>query len=328
VINLIRRINDESYDDFMVRLFEHKSEYELTWPQITEVMNDAFDMEWSESKYRTEFKAFNRGRIYEREKCQSGIVTRILSISDLHIPFQKPIETFSDYIGAVDILQINGDVVDFSGISKFPKVYRSSPMDEIIAARQYLVDLIDYIRPKKVVAVFGNHDLRFQSFLVKSLDSDLVELMPRTPLDLIFNDGLRHYDKRLRTKVWYEPLCNVFDDVDVQYTDNWHCQIGETVFCHPLAFKSGIMKTANDAMLWFRNEGFQFSSLIMAHTHRLGEYTVGNTTIYEQGACCDTDQMMYADGKLTNSQKQGYIYICQDKDGKLLRDFTKLVCLN
>jgi hypothetical protein len=66
----------------------------------------------------------------------------------------------------------------------------------------------------------------------------------------------------------------------------------------------------------------------MAHTHRTGEYTIGNTTIYEQGACCDTKKNDYSNGRLYNSQKEGFIYICQDTNGKIIKDKTKLVVLN
>lgn len=36
----------------------------------------------------------------------SGVATTILSISDLHIPFQKPLETFEKYAGKIDVLQL------------------------------------------------------------------------------------------------------------------------------------------------------------------------------------------------------------------------------
>lgn len=36
----------------------------------------------------------------------SGVATTILSISDLHIPFQKSLETFEKYAGKIDVLQL------------------------------------------------------------------------------------------------------------------------------------------------------------------------------------------------------------------------------
>ena len=88
------------------------------------------------------------------------------------------------------------------------------------------------------------------------------------------------------------------------------------------------MKTAEKALYWFRNEGFSFKGLIMSHTHRCGSYKIGNTMIYEQGCCCETDKMKYSDGLLVNSQKEGFMIICLDKDGQLLEEKTKVITLN
>lgn len=263
--------------------------------------------------------------IIEKEK-NSGVATKILSLSDLHIPFQLDLSFLKDYRN-VDVLQINGDVVDCQALSKFSKQYRISPMEEIIQGRQYLIDLIEYINPGKVVCNYGNHDKRFANYFAKNLDSDILELMPDTSLELIFTDGFRHYDKRSKSKIWYEPLCSVFDGIDIEYVNDWHCQIGDTIFCHPTAYSSGMMKTAEKAMLWFRNENYNFKKLVMAHTHRSGQYTIGNTTIYEQGAFCDTKKNNYSDGKLFNSQKEGFIFIAQDKDGNTIDSKTELVVL-
>lgn len=283
---------------------------------------------YSESTYRKYFKAFNEGRLYEKQKDDNFAKTRILSISDTHVPFQLPVETFKDYVGCVDILQLNGDLSDCQAISKFSKSYRVSPMEELIATRQYLIDLINFIQPKKVIVTYGNHDVRFQSYFNKSLDTDLLELMPKTSLELIFVDGFKHYNKREGTKIDYRPLIEIIDDVEIEYTDNWFCQIGQTIFAHPIAFSQGILKTSERALQYFRNEGYDFTSIILGHTHRIGEFTIGNTTIYEQGACCKTKENNYGDGKLTMSQKEGFMYIAQDSNGKIIKDKTKLVVLN
>ncbi len=322
----------------------------LNYEQIKEIVNNKLILKTENRSYEElsellfgEGNCFNesevRKRMYgmrrlievienDRMKGEIQVKRRILSLSDLHVPFQLPVETFEKYVGKVDILQLNGDITDCQAISKFPKAYRISPMEEIIATREYLIDLINYLSPKKVVITYGNHDIRFQNYLSKSLDTDILELMPKTSLELIVDDGFNHYDKRRGTKVRYSPLCEVIDGVEIEYVDDWHCQIGDTIFCHPFTFSSGMMKTAEKAMQWFRNEGFSFSSLVMAHTHRIGKYAVGNTTLYEQGCCCDTKQLHYSDGMLVNSQKEGFLYLCQDYEGKVIHDKTHLVCLN
>lgn len=327
------RFQDESFDDYFVRLFEHKAEYGLNCEQIAELLNaeSPDGVQRGESAWRKAYKQFNHGRIYERSKMERGVTTRILCVSDLHVPFQKPVETFSEYAhGRVDILVINGDVCDFSAISKFPKAYRSSPMDEMVAARQYLIDLIDYIHPKRVVITYGNHDARFQQYLAKSLDVDILQLMPETELDLICDDGFRKYNSALRTNVYYDPLTEVFadDGISIEYAHNWYAQIGKVLFCHPMTFMSGIMKTAEKAVTFFRNEGIIFDTLVMGHTHRTGDYTLGGTIMYEQGACCDTDKMRYSNGKLTLGQREGFLYLCLDSTGSVVREQSKIIHLN
>jgi predicted phosphodiesterase len=313
-----------------------ESDFEWKLRLCLDKLNKKIDLDWQEiidilglDMHPDNLRKTSYGYLeYDNYMKNIGIATRILSISDTHVPFQLPIETFKDYINQVNILQLNGDLVDMQSISRFPKSYRVSVMEEIILGRQYLIDLIEYIKPKKVIITYGNHDLRFQNYLSKNLDTDLLELMPQTVLDLIFEDSFNHYDKRSKSKVRYEPLKSVFGDIEINYTGNWFCQIGETIFCHPTAYSSGILKTAEKAMYFFRNEGYSFKSLVMAHTHRIGEYVVGNTTIYEQGTCSDITKQNYNDGKLVNSQKGGFIYMCQDKNGNVIKDKTRLVVLN
>ena len=321
-MNDIKILEGETEFEFKKRLclLKLNKDIDLDWQEIV----DLLELEVSADHLRKVSYGYKEMDDYLNS---NGVATRILSVSDTHVPFQLPIETFQDYVGKVDILQLNGDILDCQSISKFPKLYRISIMEELIEGRQYIIDLINYIKPKKVTLNYGNHEIRLGSYLAKNLDSDALGLMPNTALDLII-DGFHNYDKRNKCKTYYEPLANVFSGVEIDYTENWYCQIGQTIFCHPLAFVSQPMKTAEKAMTWFRNEGFIFTSLVMAHTHRTGEYTIGNTVNYEQGACCDTKKNNYSDGKLYNSQKEGFLYVCQDSNGKLIKDKTKLVVLN
>ena len=323
-----KRLENEDFDTYALRLYANKSEYGLNSRDIANLLNQESNIQKDESAWRKYYRNFKKGMEYQRNMDNSDIKTRILCISDCHVPFQLPVDTLFKYKKRVDILCLNGDIGDCQSISSFPKVYRKSPMEEMIETRQYMIDMIEYIKPKKVVINYGNHELRFQNYLVKNLDTDILELMPQTSLELICVDGFRRYDKREKTKIEYKPLIDVFDDVEIEYTDNWYAQIGDCIFTHPKAFSSGILKTAEKAMFWFRNEGYNFKTLVMAHTHRSGMYVIGNTTIYEQGAFSDTKKNNYSDGKLYNSQKEGFIYLCQDEYGNTIRDKTELVILN
>ena len=80
--------------------------------------------------------------IIENDKNSADIANRILSISDVHYPFNKPLDIFKGYVGKVDTLQLNGDILDCYSISKYSKSFRVSPIEEMIGARQYVIDLV------------------------------------------------------------------------------------------------------------------------------------------------------------------------------------------
>lgn len=324
---MYKKGKNESILDYKIRLCDNKDKLKLTWLDISKIINNELGYNYGESSYRKWYNAFNEGRKYEKRIEDNNISCRILSISDLHIPYQLNKETFSKYINNVDILQINGDILDMASCSKFDKIYRQSPMDEIVIARNYLIELISYINPKKVSINYGNHDIRFERYLARNLDNDLLELMPKTPIELIVNTGFTRYNKESECSIYYKPIKNIFDNIDIEYTNNWFSIINDVLFVHPQAFSSGILKTAEKALYFFRNEGYVFNTLVMAHTHRVGEYIIGNTTIYEQGCCCDVSKMQYNNGKLINSQKEGLLYLCLDNHNKIIRDKTHLVLI-
>jgi predicted phosphodiesterase len=229
----------------------------------------------------------------------------------------------------VDILHINGDVIDCQALSKFPKQYRISPMEEMIQGRQYLIDLIEYIKPKKVICNYGNHDKRFANYFAKNIDTDILELLPDTSLELIFKDGFRHYDKRSKSKIWYEPLCNIFSDIEIQYVDDWKVKIGRTWFVHPLAYRQGILSTADKAKDFLQDTDREsFDCVVMAHTHSVGDTTKGYIRLLEQGAFTNVKQMNYLDGKLTRPHKMGFAVICQNTNGDLIGSKSKVVVID
>ena len=260
----------------------------------------------------------------------NSVATSILSISDLHVPFQLDYTLLEKYRN-VDILQINGDVVDCQALSKFSKQYRISPMEEMIQGRQYLIDLIKYINPKKVICNYGNHDIRFANYLAKNLDTDILQLQPNTSLELIFEDGFKNYDKINKTKTHYSPLTDVFEDsgIDIKFVDDWKVKIGKTWFVHPLAYRSGILATADKAKDYLQDTDKEsFDTVVMAHTHSVGDSKKGYIRLLEQGAFCDVNKMKYSDGRLQKPQKMGFAIICQDKNGNLIKDKTRVIVLD
>lgn len=315
------RQQNESLFEWKFRLCKAKLEKEidLDWQEIVDLLG----LNVSADHLRK--TAYGMLEYHEYLHNYNGVATTILSISDLHVPFQLDKEILSDFIGKIDVLQINGDVVDCQALSKWSRQYRISPIEEIIKGRQYLIDLIEYLKPKSVVCNYGNHDKRFSSYLAKNLDTDLLELLPDTSLDLIFEDGFTHYDKRTKAKVEYSPIAKIFDNVEIKYVKDWKVKIGRTWFVHPIAYKQNVLGTAEKAKIYLQDcDEDGFDCVVCAHTHNIGDSKRGYVRMIEQGAFCDVNSVVYADGKLARPQKQGFVIVCQDENGKIINDKTKL----
>ena len=329
VLDCVARWPGESFQEYFIRLFENKTAYKITCSQIADLLNAESGNNYDESSYRKRFSDFNKGRQYERERGSEFVSNRILAISDLHVPYNFSIETFCAYCGNVDTLVLNGDIMDCQSISKFPKQYRINFIDEMIAARQYIIDLVDYIHPTVVYITKGNHEHRLIRYLSNAINEDLMSLMPDSPMDLIINDGFKNNDRLRRTEIYYPSLKSIFAEqgISITYDKSWYCRIGNIIFAHPLAYSASIMKTAEKAVTYFSRvlDSRDFTALILAHTHKVGFYKVGDVMMYEQGCCCRLDMLDYADGKLQDPQQNGYMYICLDKNGDIIEGKTRLI---
>lgn len=318
----------EDIRDYCIRLCENKDKYGITYNEIARLMNAENGKNYGESAYRKEFVAFNRGRLYEREHNEVAVHNRILAISDIHVPFHYPVDVFSKYSGNIDTLVINGDVMDCQSISSFPKKYRISFIEEMKEARQYLIDLMELVKPNKVYITKGNHEHRMLKYLTDRVNDDLLNLMPDSSIDLIVNDGFKDNDRLKRVEKYYPPLKKEFAEqgIEIHYDGNWYCRIGNVIFAHPIAYSSPMMKTAEKAVTFFsRTLNRDFTAIVMAHTHKVGFYKVGDIKMYEQGCVCKLDELDYADGKLQTPQQNGYMFISLDKNGNIIEDKTKLV---
>lgn len=327
-VDCTERWAGESWDDYFIRLCENKGEYGITYPQIAKLLNAQNGKNYGESAYRKEFTAFNRGRIYEREHSSEYVAQRILALSDMHVPYHYPVETFRAYAGNVDVLVLNGDIMDCQSISFFPKKYRINLVQEMVEARQFIIDLVGMIKPKKVIITKGNHEHRMLRYLSDRLNDDLMNLMPDSPMDLIINDGFKDNDRFKKIEAYYPPLREIFEEehINVYYNGDWFCRVGNVIFAHPLSYSSSMMRTVEKAVTYFtRTENRTFTAIVMAHTHKVGFYKVGDIKMYEQGCCCKLDMLDYADGKLQDPQQNGYMYLSLDKDGNIIEDKTKLI---
>ena len=316
-------MNGEDFTAWKIRccLAKKRKETDLDWVEI----RDLLGLDITPDQLRKVAVGYEEYDNY----INSGVHVseRILSISDLHIPYHLPVNTFSEYAGRVDTLVLNGDLQDCQSISSFPKQYRNDFTTEMIQTRAYLIKLITAIRPKRVFVVKGNHEYRLTRYLSDKLHEDILNIMPDTPLDLIVNEGFKNRDRKNGTVAQYLPIKDVFAEqgIPVEYNGEWWVKVGKVIFAHPLSYNSGMLKTTEKAVNFFLRQDRDFTALVLGHTHKLGSFIQGNISMYEQGCCCDLSKLDYADGKLYLPGQNGFIYMCLDDDGVPIKNKTKLV---
>lgn len=265
--------------------------------------------------------------IIEDNKSSVKVANRILSISDLHVPFNLPLDTFKQFTGKVDTLVLNGDIEDCQSCSKFPKKYRVDLNVEMVKTRDYLIELITMLSPKKVYVVMGNHEYRLGNYLTDNLKEDVMTLMRDSPMDYIINDGFEIEDRLNKTRTHYQSLASMFKEqgIDVSYEGNWFCKVGKTIFAHPLTYSSGMLKTTEKAVNFFLRTDRDFNSIVLGHTHQIGTFKQGDIRMYEQGCCCDLNRLDYNNGRLVIPGQNGCLYMCHDEDGNIIARETEIV---
>ena len=319
-------MREENRYDKIKRIVESKLVDRID-KDYTELSEEAFGKAYSSDVARRMFYGAKKviDAIEEDEERVNEDETRILCISDMHIPFNRDIKEFFKYKGKVDTLVLNGDIIDNYSMSSFTKMYRLSLVEELIRARELLIELIEEIEPKKVTVVTGNHEIRLGKKIADKIGSDLLDLMPRDALAFLFDTGFNYYDRIKKCKTVYTPIDEEVD-CEVNYVGNFWTKEGKTIFVHPQAFRGTTLGTVGKAYDYFTAIGEDFQSIIMAHTHKLGMYVMNDKYLYEQGTCADLNHMDYQDLKLPKySQVNGYMYIVQDKEGNLIYDKTKLI---
>lgn len=316
--------DNEDYITYRNRITDNKDTYNLTWQDIKDLVKCFYDIELSDNWRK--FYYFRK----EQEEYQLKNKTKILAISDIHVPFNLPVDVLREYAGKVDILVINGDLIDCYSMSKFTKMYRQPLIEELIKARQYVVDLVELIKPKKVIAIPGNHEMRLGKQIADKIGSDLLELLPTDAMAFIFDTGFNHYNHQDKTKTVYEPLEDVFtrEDIECEYINSFYHKLGKTIFVHPLAFRQNPLSTSVKAFDYFTMLGADFDTIVMAHTHMMGYTRYGNYHLFEQGCLADLNKMDYMDLKLPKTtQVNGCLYLVQDEQGNLVYDLCKLISI-
>jgi predicted phosphodiesterase len=95
-------------------------------------------------------------------------VKKLAVFSDIHVPYHSisAITAALDYTKDCDALLIDGDLIDFYGLSRFMKDPRKRSVAHELEATNDLLDVLQS-RFKKIYYKLGNHDIRFDHYLMQ-----------------------------------------------------------------------------------------------------------------------------------------------------------------
>lgn len=176
----------------------------------------------------------------------------ILLISDLHIPYHT-ISACSTALlygkeNKCNTIIINGDLLDFHGLSRFEKDPRKRTVkQELDAAMQFLDSLRKTFPRARIHWLKGNHDIRYEKWLM----TRVVEL---------FDDPHYELENRLQLNKF---RVNILSDKTIIKAGKLNITHGHTII-------RGVMPPVNIARgVFLRTK----EPTIIGHTHKVSEHT-------------------------------------------------------
>ena len=207
---------------------------------------------------------------------------RIISISDMHIPFLREdlIKEIVKAHSGSDYCVVNGDLFDSNIVSFFPKHKEIPFIVEYIAAQELVISLSQHF--KKVILVDGNHDYgRFNTEIGK-LNVSIQFLVKKSPMKHLA-DGVRFDSEGNEMTSLYLPNVEYAGDIG----HNWWTKIGKVIFGHRLrGFRKAPMANVAWMADWFINRGTDFQCLVAGHSHKQGMIPYRGKILIDQGALC------------------------------------------
>lgn len=221
----------------------------------------------------------------------------ILMISDLHIPYQvnKAVESAINYgvENEVNTVFINGDLMDFHGMSRFEKDPRKrSIKDEFDATIEFLEYLQHRLPKAKVYWLKGNHDVRYEKWL-----------MNKAPQ--LFTDDYYLLEDRLNLA---QLGVTIMDD-------NVLCSIGKLYVTHGHLLLKGVFAPVNAARGVFTKAK---ESCIIGHVHKVSEHqetTLNGSAVitYSTGCLCELNPDY---SPFANNYMHGFAHIKTERNGE------------
>jgi len=243
-------------------------------------------------------------------KYRGGKTQRIAIISDLHEPFCDR-DALASFIAAeadkTDLLIVNGDLMDFYGVSRFLK-YETVPIEQEIAATDATLSRLAAEFPD-VLVVDGNHDApRFEKNLRALLSPEMmhvVEFLAGGNLSVVKALAKRHKNVR------FAPL------KVGRFSLGWMAQIGDLVVTHAEKYSRVPSAALRSIDEWMTDQHHtlgldDWRVLVQAHTHQGGVFPwKADRLLVECGCLCETHGYQLTAKIGGRPQRRGYVTLTQ-----------------
>lgn len=279
-----------------------------TYHDVCLYLRDTFGVDISSESLRYYITRKEKPKVTKVDKLKNGGIEKVLVLSDLHIPYQLDniLDIVVKHKDEISTLILGGDIIDCFKISSFPKLGAPALTTEMAECHKLLKSIQDVIPDARKVLIFGNHETRWKRYLGK-VHSEVNNLHSSNILHEVVR-GFEVHNRLLGTTTAYESL-------DYEVVDNWWVQYNDMIVCHPITFSRVAAKTSQMAVDYFYERGLDFSSVLVAHTHRIASCMKFEKFAIEIGCCCKT-QGYSESGVLTYSQQCNGYYLATFVNGK------------
>jgi len=220
----------------------------------------------------------------------------ILIISDLHIPYHdiEAVTVALDYgvKEKVNTIFINGDLIDFHGLSRFEKDPRKrSVKEEFDAAKSFLISLREAFPTQSIYWLKGNHCIRYEKWLM-------------TKVYEVFDDEYYHLEQRLALN---EQKITLIDDKVL-------VKAGKLAITHGHHIMRGFFAPVNSARgAWMKSK----QSVIIGHVHKVSNHVEVNLDgdsygCWSTGSLCELKPDY---SPLASNYQHGFAHVLIDKSG-------------
>jgi metallophosphoesterase superfamily enzyme len=227
-------------------------------------------------------------------------IIKNLVISDIHIPYQddRAITSMFKYAKMYNPnnIIINGDLLDFYGLSKFDKSpdRKITVAEEVVQARKWLGLLRRRFQNADIYLLQGNHENRLQKYMWRN-----PELHGLSELKL---ENLLEFKKH--------KIKEVQVDGDYWSTDTGHLKIGDAVIMHGDSRLNGATLSKYSGYSSSNTMRSTGSSTIVGHNHRMA--IVKHRTPYQEMTGIETGCLCIVPGN--SNWQQGFVTFETFKD--------------